>query len=321
MKTIQSEDCNIEELRKIYPDGLHFVVGDTHCEYATLKALTEKIGFDAGKDHAYFLGDYNGGGYPGNLLKFISAFYEADYTKPGFHLIRGNHERELGPYFPLENMPDIIVLKMKSMVYYMVHAGMVSSAFDLINEDLAARPDNSVYLYRLSDGCVAYDAPLRQIIWSRRGLYSQRSRWRQWPSQSSLYRNRAVILHGHTPYCFLMGYPSYGDNNLFWQNQHIWFSEDLQSFDIDANIKGRQEFGENWRGIACVCLEVVDETAGRHNDSLSVSALQNAPNAVFAAPYVPSYEDCPIGNPDSLLSTPPDMKTISIHSDGRLSLQ
>lgn len=321
MKMIQSDDHNIDELRRKHPNGLHFVVGDTHCEYSTLKSLMEKIKFDAQKDHVYFLGDYNGGGNPTNLVKYLSGYYEADYTRTGFHLIRGNHERELGPYYPLENMPDIIVLKMNFMNYCMAHAGMVRSVFDLINGDIASRPKDTIFSYKLDNACVAYDAPLRQIIWSRRGLYSQRSHWHQWPSQGSLYQNRAVILHGHTPYCFFMGYLSYGDESLFWQNQHIWFSEDLQSFDIDANIKGRNEFGENWRGISCVCLEVFDEIAGHNNCSLSISDIQNSPNGVFFAQYIPAYDVCQEGNLDDLLSSTPKMKTIMIDIDDRIVLQ
>ena len=199
-------------------------------------------------------------------------------------------------------MPDIIVLKMKYMKYYMVHAGMIKSVFDLINADIANRPSESVFAYKLHDSCVGYDAPLRQIIWSRRGLYSQKSHWHLWPSQGDLYQNCAVILHGHTPYCFFMGHFSYGDDNLFWQNQHIWFSEDLQALDIDANIKGRNEFGESWRGISCVCLEVFDSIAGQNNSSLSVSDIIGAENGAFSAKYTFTNESWQGGNLNRLLS-------------------
>ena len=149
MKTIQCDDHNIEELRRVYPDGLHFAVGDTHCQYPTLNALMDKIQFDAVKDRIYFLGDYNGGGNPTELLKYLSIYYQTDHTQPGFHMIRGNHERECSPFYTLQNLPDIIVLKMKAMTYYMAHAGMIRSVFDLINADIASRPGETVYAYRL----------------------------------------------------------------------------------------------------------------------------------------------------------------------------
>ncbi len=321
MKTILCDDNNINELRKQYPNGLHFVVGDTHGEFPTLKNLMDKIKFDPETDHVYFLGDYNGGGDPANLVQYLSTYYSEDSTCTGFHLIRGNHERELFPYFPLSNMPDIIVLKMEHMCYYMVHAGMISSVFDLINADIANRPGESVFAYKLDDNGVGYNAPLRQIIWSRKGLYSQRSRWHLWPSQSDLHQNHAVILHGHTPYCFFMGYFTYGDDSLFWENQHIWFSEDLQSFDIDANIKGRNAFGESWRGLSCICLEIFDSIAGKNNSSLSIPDIINSANGVFSAQYTFSNEIWQEGDIHALLSAQSRMKTIMIGNDRSLYLQ
>lgn len=321
MKTICYDDSNIDELRKKHPNGLHFVVGDTHSEFPTLKLLIDKIKFDPETDHVYFLGDYNGGGNPANLVQYLSTYYAEDNAHAGFHLIRGNHERELSPYFPLDNMPDIIVLKMDFMNYYMVHAGMIKSVFDLINADIADRPEERIFAYKLNDSSVGYDAPLRQIIWSRRGLYSQRSHWHLWPSQGDLYQNRAIILHGHTPYCYFMGHFSYGDDNLFWEKQHIWFSEDLQAFDVDANIKGRNEFGESWRGISCVCLEVFDSIAGQNNCSLSISDINSAVNGVFSAQYTFSNEICQVGDLNRLLSARPQMKTIMIGTDNALYLQ
>jgi hypothetical protein len=208
-------------------------------------------------------------------------------------------------------MPDIIVLKMKNMNYYMAHAGMIGTVFDLINGDIAERPNEKSFAYRFDDKSVKRDAPLRQVIWSKNGLYSQKSHWHSWPSEESLYHNRAVIIHGHTPYCFFMDNCSYGDDGLFWKNQHIWFSESLQSFNIDSNIKGRYEFGEGWRGISCVCLEVIDKIAGNNNCSLSSADLKKSPNGVFTAEYVPGYEACPDEFFAALFSAKPEMKTIT----------
>lgn len=179
VKTILCDDENIDFIREKYPSGLHFVVGDTHGECRTLKALMKKIEFDPQKDHVYFVSDYNYGGNTRALLEYISCFYQPEYEQPGFHLIRGNHERELYPYYPLDNLPDIIVLREKCMNFYIVHAGIVSGAFQLINEDIRRNPEKTVHAYRLDNSCAQYDAPFRQIIWSRRGLYSQRSRWKK----------------------------------------------------------------------------------------------------------------------------------------------
>ena len=169
------DDNNIGTLREAFPDGLHFVIGDTHGEAETLRALLEKIRFDPAKDHAFFVGDYNAGGYPTMLLSYIARHYQADCSVPGFHLIRGNHERELCPEYALENLPDIIVWRGRQLNYYIAHAGMVSDALRLMAEDIG-QDDRITHAYRLDKSCAEYDAPLRQIVWSRRGLYSQRGR-------------------------------------------------------------------------------------------------------------------------------------------------
>ena len=317
MNILTREDNNIEDLRSRYPGGLHFVVGDTHGEAQTLVALFEKIRFDPEKDYAYFVGDYNAGSHVRMLLEYISQYYSGDYTKPGCHLIRGNHERELWPEYPLENLPDIMVLRGKQLNYYLVHAGMVTKAFDLINRDMAEHPQEKVFAYRLDESVAGYDAPLRKIIWSRRGLYSQRSKWHVWPSEESLRQNRACIIHGHTPYCFLMReWSGYGDRNLFWKNQHIWFSEDLQSFNVDANVKGHYQNGEGERGLACVCLEVLEETASRHGGHLSVEGIQKEENGVFAAPYLYNTAGNFDGDIKRITDAKLPMKTITLGEDG-----
>lgn len=310
------EDNNIDEIRSLFPLGLHFVVGDTHGQYATLKALLEKIKFDPAHDHVWFLGDYNEGGDPRSLLQFISNFYQADHTLPGFHLIRGNHERELYSSYPLENLPDIAVIKLRHMQYYLAHAGMIGKAFDFINADIAQRSDESIFVYKLDEACTKYDAPLRQLVWSLGGLYMQnqnRPQLGEWPTEISLYQNKAVILHGHTPYCYLLSGSYYGDDSLFWTNQKIWFSEDLQSFDLDANVKGVIPRGavEYERSLTCVCLEVFDEIAGSNNCSLSIPDIQNAVNGVFSVKQFNSYESCE-GDIDLILSATPEMKLIRV---------
>lgn len=311
---ITTDNSNIASLREQYPNGLHFVVGDTHGEWQTLEALMENILFDPTKDHVYFVGDYNAGGSVKYLLTYISRYYAEDYHTPGFHLIRGNHERdELYPVYPLENLPDIIVFRGKEMNYFIAHAGMVSPVFDRINQDITEHPERGIFAYKLADYTVCFDAPFRQIIWSRRGLYSQRSYWHVWPSGDSLLTNHACIIHGHTPYSFFMGngYFSYGDNNLFWENQHIFFSEDLQGFDIDSNIKGVFRNGQTYRGLACVCLEVLDEIAGANGGILTTDGIRNAQNFVFYAELIHSLSLGIRGDINRVLNASPAMSLIT----------
>lgn len=312
--TVVCTDDNIEEIRSRYPDGLTFVAGDTHGEVASLQALMQKIKFEPSKDRVFFVGDYNGGGNVQCLLDYISLYYEADYSRPGFHLIRGNHERELSPIYTLGNQPDIVVLKKEHMTYYVAHAGMVAEAFELINKDISNNPDKSLYVYKLDDICVQYDAPLRQLMWSRNGLYSQKSPRHVWPSQEKLSQNKACIIHGHSPYCFFIkdNYYSYGRNNLFWYNQRVFFSEDLQSFNVDSNIKGRYENGEGHRLLSCVCIEIIEEIAKENNSHLSMSAVRNAPNFVFSTPHIYTYYTEYNGDIKRITSSLPEMKTISL---------
>lgn len=321
-KTIQKSDNNIESLRRRFGEGLHWVVGDTHGEVQTLRILMEKIKFDPKKDHVYFVGDYNSGGNPKELLKYISQFYQQDHATAGFHLIRGNHERECAPMYFLENMPDILVLRGNVMNYFIAHAGMVSSAFELICKDMADSPKERYFAYSLDERCAGYDAPLRQIIWSRRGLYSQRSRWKNWPDEYALYHNKACIIHGHTPYCFFNEkiHSFYGDQSLFWENQHIWFSEDLQSFDIDSNIKGIYQNGESYRGLSCLCLEALEEIAASNYDYLTVESIINADNFVFSSAYIPECGLMSDGDINQLLNARPKMKNFRLNSNLELFL-
>ena len=323
IRNIIKEADNIAELRKKHENGLCWVVGDTHGEARTLQHLMETIQFDPEKDRVYFLGDYNCGGDPHTLLKYLSLYFQPDYSLPGFHLIRGNHERELSPMYPLENMPDFMVIRGNVMNYYLVHAGMVSSAFNLVNDDMASEPKKKYFAYRLTEECAGYDAPLRQITWSRRGLYSQNSKWKKWPDEYNLYKNKACIIHGHTPYSFfnVKMHSFYGDKSLFWQKQHIWFSEDLQSFDIDSNIKGVSNVGENYRGLSCICLDVLEEIARANNCFLDIESIINAENFVFTADYEYSYCSVSDDNLPFLIHAAPEMKTIHINANGMLYLK
>ena len=317
--TIRNNDDNIVHLRKKYPNGLHFVVGDLHGEVTTLILLMEKIRFNPETDHVFFVGDYNAGGDPISLIRYMSEYYQADYNKPGFHMIRGNHERELWPVYYLENLPDIIVYRGTNLNYYIVHAGMVSSAFNLINSDIDKEPDKKNFAYRLENHTCCFDAPLRQLVWSLRGLYSQHSRWHVWPTEEVLKERRACVVHGHTPYCYFKKNDryTYGDNNLYWEKQHVWFSEDLQSFNIDSNVKGKYVNGELYRGLSCLCIEVYDELASAEDGSLTVLKIRNAENGIFGQELSKSRIEISEGNPDIILNATPKMKTITLDGEGK----
>ena len=314
-------NTDIDLLRAQHPDGLHFVVGDIHGEWTTLKRLLELIRFDPDKDHVYFVGDYNAGGDVRTLLTYISNYYQADYTLPGFHLIRGNHERELWPVFPLENLPDIIVLRKEILTYYITHAGMITPVFNAINRDMAEDPDKTIHAYKFEDSTVCDRGPFRRVIWSRGGQFTQRTNGKVWPTEENLHQNHACIIHGHAPFCFFLkgkDYGTYGAHNLFWEKQHVFFSEDLQSFNIDSNAKGRIENGHSYRGLACVCLEVLEEAASKNGRRLTVDGLHETPNAVFSTELVPCPWDAYTeGNIQKILDATPEMKTIFADDDHR----
>lgn len=316
------EDNNIASLRERYPDGLHFVVGDTHGQCTTLMALMDKIQFDPEKDHVYFVGDYNAGGHVRTLLTYMAQYYEADYEKPGFHMIRGNHERELCPDYYLENLPDILVLRGKTRNYFIAHAGMVYKAFLLINREMQQYPEQKVFAYKLADQCVEYYGPLRQVIWSRNGLYSQRSREHLWPTERCLVQNRACIIHGHTPYSFLKkgNHFSYGYKNMLWGSQHVFFSEDLQGFDIDSDVKGRCEGGETYRGLSCMCLEVYEELSSRYGGKLTIEDIRAGENGIFGQPLVTSWRNPGDGDIDKILQARPRMKVIGMDAERKLKI-
>lgn len=314
-RILQIDDNNIKSIRDKYPHGLHFVVGDTHGEFSTLIKLLEKIDFMPQADHVYFLGDYNYGGCTESLLRYMSQYYQEDYTIPGFHLIRGNHEREIFPQFELNNLPDVLVLKGKVLNYYLVHAGMVDSGFKLIQTDIETKPEETTFAYALSYKAACISGPLRQIVWSQEGLYSHSSLRPLWPEERSLSDAKVCIIHGHTPYSFLKrdNNFSYGERMLFWEKQKIWFSEDLHSFDIDSNLRGGGRLiGDSYRGLSCVCLEMIDEIAQAHGNALTIDGLRKAENFVFSVVYVPNALKQKDGDIHRILDAKPKMKLIDI---------
>lgn len=307
---------NIERLREACPGGLHFVVGDTHCAAQTLCDLLEKIAFDPQKDHVYFVGDYNSGGDPTTLLRVLAMFYEPDLSLPGFHLIRGNHERELGPSYPLPNLPDMFVLRGRQLTYYITHSGMVTDAFDAVNADMAESPEQRHFAYRFDEACVRREGgPLREVIWSRGGLFHQNSGGRRWPTEQNLYAHGALILHGHAPYSYFCEKNGYGEENVFFEEAHVWFSEALFSFNLDSDVKGRNKNGETYRGLTALCLEVCEEIAAQCEGRLTREGVLAAQNPVFSVPYRWQSEALPGGDLNRILEAAPEQKTIWLGQD------
>ena len=315
------DDDNIDELRERYPNGLSFVVGDVHGQCSTLIALMDKIKFDPSKDKVYFVGDYNSGGDVRAVLAYLSLYYEENYDLPGFHLIRGNHERELWPIYPLLNLPDIIVLKYEMMTYYIVHAGMTGDGFNIIHSDIKTNTSGHSFAYRLDESITTKGSVFHQITYSKNGLYSQKPHYGSWVSEDILKREKVCVIHGHAPYCFFVhdDYYSYGKNMLFWEKQHVFFSENLQSFNIDSDIKGRCRNDQTFRGLSCVCLEVIEEIAA-NNGILSCDGIRTAPNFVFTEKLNYNYTDYSTKSMDKVINASPKMKSIFLMGDGRVGI-
>ena len=110
----------------------------------------------------------------------------------------------------------------------------------------------------------------------------------------------------------------YGDKSLFWDEQHIWFSEDLQSFNLDSNVKGRYDSSDRYRGLTCICLEAVEDAAALNFGELSIESVLAARNGVFGQAHINGFY--PNGNEDMdlIFNSRPEMKTISVDAEGRL---
>lgn len=291
--SIVIDDNNIDELRNKYSGGLHFVVGDLHKCWQTLDALLQKIKYNPDKDHIYFLGDYYGGDNEidiDNLLKYLSNNFQEDYTKPGFHLILGNHE-----YMEkaLANLPDIIVLRMNKHNFYMAHASFYNKVIDIIYDDMEQNSSQKVFSYKIDrtissneeKGSERYKC--WRMKWSAKGTFvpENQNEFNQNTGQS--VDEKACIIHGHTPFFFFDANDAekkYGNNSLFWENQKIWFSEDMRSFNIDSNIKGEKD---SRRALSCLCLEVLDDM-----DMITKKKILRNPNGVFSVEYQDECAEC-----------------------------
>ena len=108
---------------------------------------------------------------------------------------------------------------------------------------------------------------------------------------------------------------------LFWENQKVWFAEDLQSFDIDSNVKGRFDTSDLYRGLSCVCLEMIDEIAAKGNGVLKREVLRESENFVFSVPYTPIENTNVDTDLSNLLQAKPAMKRILLDNDGMLQLR
>ena len=107
---------------------------------------------------------------------------------------------------------------------------------------------------------------------------------------------------------------------LLWENQRIWFAEDLQSFDIDSNVKGRFDENDPYRGLSCICLEILDEIAQRGSGVLRREEIRAAENFVFSVPYTPNDFTSVEGDISRILSARPRMQRIDLNQDWKLQI-
>lgn len=284
--TIICEDNNIEKLRTTYSDGLHFVVGDLHGSLATLNKLLTKIKYDKEKDHIYFVGDYYStkDGDVDKLINRLNEDFHTDYSKPGFHLIKGNHDEN-----DLSGLPNVIVLKMKNHTFYISHASVYNKVIDIIYTDMKTKPEKSIFTYKFDTNAINSKSngeakKCYRMIWSKTGNFNPQKNSEFIQDTINSKDEKACIIHGHTPYCYLKidhNEKKYGSKPVFWKKQHIWFSEDMRSFDIDSNVKGYLNGHENEeRRLSCICLEAYDELP-----KLTIKNIYRGENGVFSVKH------------------------------------
>ena len=283
---IDCDDKNIDQIReKFGKNGLHFVVGDLHGGAKTLEALLKKIKYDKEKDYLYFVGDYyySSDGDVDGLLETLKNEFEPDYSKQGFHIIKGNHDNK-----KLSILPDIIVIRMEKYNFYIAHAAVYNKVIDAITLDMQNDSKAKVFMYQFDNEVINADNKEKNEAWkcykmtcSEKGNFVPEESDEFIQDTRNSLDDRACIIHGHTPYFYFNKkdyYKKYGNNSLFWEKQHIWFGEDMRSFDIDANIKDKRH---QPRGLSCICLEVYDNL-----DALTKKNILQSENGAFFVEHI-----------------------------------
>lgn len=95
---------------------------------------------------------------------------------------------------------------------------------------------------------------------------------------------------------------------------------ELQSFNIDSNIKGRYENNEFYRGLSCICLNPLDEIVASNNGNMTVELLKQSDNFVFGESLVNNPWNGSLNNIDRLLKASPSMKIITLLNDGNIEI-
>lgn len=292
INTIICEDNNIEQLRAKHPDGLHFVVGDLHGSFATLNKLLKKIKYNKEKDQIYFVGDYyyTTDGDVNELINRLNEDFHTDYSKTGFHLIKGNHDEKCLP-----GLPNIIALKMNKHTFYISHAAVYNKVIDIIYTDMKTKPEKSIFAYKFDTNAINSKSngeakKCYRMTMSIKGNFNPQIIINNENDDAVFIQDTinskdetACIIHGHTPYCYLKNDDNekkYGSKSVFWKKQHIWFSEDMRSFDIDSNVKGKLHGHDAERRLSCICLEVYDEL-----ESLTIKNIYHGENGVFSVKH------------------------------------
>ena len=82
-------------------------------------------------------------------------------------------------------------------------------------------------------------------------------------------------------------------------------------------MKGRNAHGETYRGLSCLCLEVLEEIAARDEGAVSIEGLCAGPCPVFSQELVERWGWEPGGNIDAVLRARPEQRTIAVDAFGR----
>ncbi len=250
----------------------HYVIGDTHGKYALVEKLIEKLKetkkFNPQEDFVYFLGDYFGAKRNNNtdsvkLMEVLNNDYEPDLKKPGFHLLKGNHEwcshfrdhlKEVYGDIVIAALPDIVVLRLSGYTFCLSHAGMNNEIWKKIKQQL---PEEGAAEFFLNDK----NLPCFIDVVDERGqnghTFKDKSKEipaEYWPKDIE----NTYFFHGHLPttkpLSDIKGYGVYCYKNLTNDTDHgiVSFNPLRNALNIDTGAHGRYNFPPT---IACVCLE------------------------------------------------------------------
>lgn len=284
------------------------MVGDTHGCGKTVEKLIKQIGFDSEKDHVYFLGDYYGasdGDDHINLLLYLNQYYEPDLSKPGFHLLRGNHEwgnkytvflRDVWENIKISKLPDVVVLNVNGKQYVLSHAGMHKDVWTVIKNDTIKLPKeyqldtdwrNGLNLGRKYYEAIVFTTKNGEINYYDKSSSECAEYWPKFKNDANVY-----FIHGHFP----LTKDNIEDNDKYNYNykkkDYIRYNELRHAINIDA---GAKKIDCEERKLMCICLEELPEENLKNNnipkpEDISNSKLSDLSNEKKGGVYFVKYE-------------------------------